>query len=79
MKSEPINAHASMKPATVDPKVKICTIEVGSVWTLMKLLPLTPATIPKVTKTGIQAHFANLNNIRITVRLFQVWLPILTS
>jgi hypothetical protein len=57
-----------VKPATVDPKVKICTIEVGSVWTLMKLLPSTPAAITKVMKTGIQAQFANLNNIRTMAR-----------
>ena len=57
-----------MKPATVDPKVKICRIEAGSVWTLMKLLPSTPAAITKVMKTGIQAQFANLDNIRRIAR-----------
>ena len=63
VKSEANVDHPIVNPAIVDPKLKICTIEVGSVWVLTNFPPLTPAETTKTMRAGIQAQFANLKKV----------------
>jgi hypothetical protein len=66
VKSEANVDHPIVNPAIVDPKLKICTIEVGSVWAwaLTNSPPLTHAETTKTMRAGIQAQFANLKKVR---------------
>jgi len=64
VKSEANVDHPIVNPAIVDPKLKICTIEVGSVSLLTNFPPLTPAAMTKTMRTGIQAQFAYLKKVR---------------
>lgn len=58
--------HVIVKPAIVAPKLKICTIDAGSVCTLTKLWRLTAVATTKIMVTGIQAQFAYLKEMRST-------------
>ena len=56
--------HVIMKPEIVAPKLRICTIDAGSVCTFTNLWRLTAAATTNVMITGIQAQFAYLKEVR---------------
>ena len=56
-----------MKPAIVAPKLKICAVVAGSIGVLTKCFPLTPVTMTKTSRDGIQAQFSYLRKVRKAV------------
>jgi len=56
--------HVIVKPAIVPAKLRICTIDAGSVCKLTKLWRLTAAATTKIMITGSQAQFAYLKEVR---------------
>ena len=65
-----------MYPATVAPKLKICTIVAGGVAVSTKSFPLTPAATTKTRRNGAQAKFWYLKKLR---RLLLMRMVMLTS